>query len=405
MRDILRSSAFTAAVAWAATTVVNAGPDLIVRAGAAHSGPAIAACDAGRHPCEFEDARKTNRYVVTDATLTRREDGREVYRLSIAGGVVRATLAAISHDATALAILLVQESIATGSLFAPGSLPSKTANPAPRQSPGAFAPDTVHRQYTLSIRNPKSGDQIKAIDLGFLKPDAVALTGAGEYVWIAGEELQLRRREVRAYNTRSGKLEHLTALAKNASIRLYDDGFDANGVSYAAETAPATAEAGAVRKHLSANPYSIAEFSVKVQVPLSVASYASDPIAIVSFEGQQEEVRDLLESALAVKLAGAGLTVVERKRIKELLQEAQFQNLGLTDSKSVAEIGRLANAKYLAFGTVRAVGSTTLIALRLVGVEDGTQRAAAQLECRDCTPDDYLQGLGFLATDWITPLR
>jgi hypothetical protein len=46
-----------------------------------------------------------------------------------------------------------------------------------------------------------------------------------------------------------------------------------------------------------------------------------------------------------------------------------------------------------------------LIALRLVGVEDGTQRAAAQLECRDCAPDDYLQGLGFLASDWIIPPR
>lgn len=389
MRNILRSSVFTAAVVCGATTVVIAGRDLIVRAGAAHSGPAIAACDASRHPCEFEDARKTNRYVVTDATLTRREDGRDVYRVSIAGGVVRASLAAASLDRTVLAVLLVQESLATGGLF----------------SPGAFSPDTVHRQYIVSVRNPKSGDQIKSIDLGFLQPDAMALTAAGEYVWLAGEELQLRRREVRAYNTRSGKLEHLTPLAKNASIRLYDDGFDANGVSYAAETAPVTAEAGAVRKHLSANPYSIAEFSVKVEVPLTVASYASDPIAIVSFEGQQEEVRDLLESALAVKLAGAGLTVVERKRIKELLQEAQFQNLGFTDSKSVAEIGRLANAKYLAFGTVRAVGSTTLIALRLVGVEDGTQRAAAQLECRDCTPDDYLQGLGFLASDWITPSR
>jgi len=389
MRDMFQACLFTAVVACAATTVVTAGPDLIVRAGAAHTGPTIAACDVGRRPCEFEDARKTNRYVVTDATLTRREDGRDVYHVSIAGGVVRAALAAMSHDRTVLAIQLVQESLATGALF----------------SPGAFSPDTVHRQYIVSVRNPKSGDQIKAIDLGFLKPDAMALTAAGEYVWIAGEELQLRRREVRAYNTRSGKLEHLTPLAKNASIRLYDDGFDANGVSYAAETAPLAAEAGAVRKHLSANPYSIAEFSVKVQVPLSVASYGSDPIAIVSFEGQQEEVRDLLESALAVKLAGAGLTVVERKRIKDLLQEAQFQNLGFTDSKSVAEIGRLASAKYLAFGTVRAVGSTTLIALRLVGVEDGTQRAAAQLECRDCTPDDYLQGLGFLASDWIIPPR
>jgi hypothetical protein len=104
---------------------------------------------------------------------------------------------------------------------------------------------------------------------------------------------------------------------------------------------------------------------------------------------------------LAVKLASAGLTVVERKRIKELLQEAQFQNLGITASKGAAELGRMANATHLAFGTLRTTGTITLITLRLTTVEEGTVRAAIEVECRDCTPADYLQAVSFLVGDWI----
>jgi TolB-like protein len=375
------------AVAVLVAAAAAAPQDLIVRGGRPHAGEPLAACDVGRSRCEFSDSRQTNTYVVTGTSLARASEGREVYRITIAGGVVRAKLAAMNRDRTQLAILLVQESMAAGALF----------------SPGMIAPDSLHRQYTISIRNPKTGDEIKAVDLGMLKPSALGLTPTGEHMWVAGEELQLRRQEVRAYNTRSGKLEHMTPFPKGTAARLFEDGFDVGTASYVVEN---TASSGTgPRKHLSANPYSIAEFSVRVVAPLAMKTFGGDPIAVVAFEGAEGEVRELLESALAVKLAGAGLKMVERKRIKELLQEAQFQNLGITESKTASELGRMANAKYLVFGTLRATGSTTLMALRLVGVEDGTQHAAVELECRDCTPDDYLQGLGFLAADWIVANR
>ena len=358
--------------------------DLVVRAGRPVSGEPVSACDAARQTCAFSDTRQENRYSVTDRVLSRVLEGRTVYAVPIAGGALRARLVTMNRQRTQLAIVLAQEAVATGAMF----------------SPGAFAPEAVQRQYTLSIRNPKSGEQIKAIDLGMLKPDGLSLSPAGDYAWVTGEELQLRRREVRAYNTRGGTLEHMTPLARNAEARLYEDGFAAGGVFYAVESGGAAV--GTPRRHLSANPYSIAEFSVRVASPIALDTFRSQPIAVVAFEGADGDVREMLESSLAVKLGTAGLQIVERKRIKELLQEAQFQNLGITDSKSASELGRMANARYLAFGTVRATGSVTFITLRLTGVEDGTVHASVELECRDCTPDDYVQGVGFLVNDWIT---
>jgi hypothetical protein len=73
----------------------------------------------------------------------------------------------------------------------------------------------------------------------------------------------------------------------------------------------------------------------------------------------------------------------------------------LTDASKATELGRLANAQYLLFGQIQTTGSVSSLALRLVDVQDGTLKNGIELECRDCTPDDYLQGLTFLLQDWI----
>jgi hypothetical protein len=361
--------------------VVSAA-DLVVRVGQRPQGDPIRACEVRRDPCAFDDGRGENRYLVGEQTIVRVLDRREVYRVPIGGGIMRARLATINSERTQIAVALSRESISTGSMFTPGSV----------------TPDSVQRQYALSIRNPKSGDEIKAIDLGMLKPESIALSPSGDYAWVAGQELQLRRREVRAYNTRSGRLEHLTPLSNGANAVLYEGGFATGSVFYTAE---GSLDTGDTRRHLSANPYSIAEFTVRISQPLRLQDPARQALAVVGFDMPAGDVREMLESALAVKLAAAGLTIVERKRIKELLQEAQFQNLGVTDSKGAAELGLMANARLLTFGTLRMTGTVTLMTLRLTDVEAGTVVASAELECRDCTPDDYVQGMTFLIADWV----
>lgn len=367
-------------VALSVVAVVN-GQQLLVRPAGGQPGEEAASCVPDKKPCIFSDLQGENSYRVEKEVLARVVDGKQAYSVPVAGGVVKVLATVANRQRTQIAIATEQASIGTGALL----------------SGGRLSPEQVQRQYTVSIRNPKTGDEIKAVDLGMLKPSLIALTATGDYLWVAGEERQLRRLEVRAYNTRSGKMEHSTTADRNAQVGLYERGFRVASTFYAADLDTG----GAVRRHNSPNSFSIAEFTVRRSAGLSPKTMGDGMVGVVGFQGGSPELREMLESALAIKVSSAGIKVVERKRLKDLLEEARFQNLGLTDSSKAAELGRLANAQYLLFGQLQTTGSVSSLALRLVGVEDGTLKNGIELECRDCTPDDYLQGLTFLMQDWI----
>jgi hypothetical protein len=367
----------------AASTTAEVAAQLIVRPAGVAPGEEALQCVPERKPCVYTDLQGDNRYQVDKDTLSRTADGQQAYALKLADGIVKVLATTINKQRTQIALATEQASIATGA----------------RLFGGGLTPQQVERQYSVSLRNPKSGEEIKAIDLGMLKPDSLALTATGDYLWVAGEERQLRRREVRGYNTRSGKMEHSTAADRNANIGLYERGFRVGNTFYAADLDTG----GAVRRHNSPNSFSIAEFTVRRPTSLSPKTLGDAAIGVVGFQGGAPNLRDMLESALAIKVSSAGMKVVERQRLKDLLQEAQFQNLGLTDSSKATELGKLANAQYLLFGQIQTAGSVSSLGLRLVRVEDGTLVNGVELECRDCTPDDYLQGLTFMMQDWIEP--
>jgi hypothetical protein len=355
---------------------------LTVRSTAAPPGEESVACNPERRACLFTDASGANVYAVDGGTLKRMESGQQLYSIAMSGKSVKLLLAAASRNRNQIVIALEMASVSTSALFAGGG----------------FAPDAVQRQYWVSIRNPKSGEEIKAIDLGMLRPTGLSMTDTGDYLWVAGDELQLRKREVRAYNTRSGKQEHSTPLDKNTNIRLYERGFQVASTYYGAEL-KTTAGAGRI-KHNSPNSFSIAEFTVNRSASLSVGDMKDAVIAVVGFQGATQELREMLEASLSLKLASAGFKVAERQRLKQVLQEAQFQNLGLTEGSKATELGQLLNAQYLLFGQLTTAGTMTSVSLRLVGVSDGALKNGIELECRDCQPDDYSQGLTFLMQDW-----
>jgi hypothetical protein len=354
---------------------------LLVRPAAAAPGEEFAACTPDRRPCVFTDLQGENTYTVDRESLRRLAAAQPVYAIPIGTNSIKVLLAGINKSRTQIVIATEQRSLPTGVMFTPGLLD----------------PASVHRQYWLSVRNPKSGEEIKAIDVGMFRPLNLAMSAGGDMVWTCGDELQLRRREVRAYNTRSGKLEHSTSADRNASIRLFERGFQLGPTYYAVEVAAGDAP----RKHSSPNAYSIAEFTVRRTTAISPKAFADFAIGVVGFQGTTPELREMLEGALAIKLGSAGFRIVERQRLKDLLQEARFQSLGLTDAARAVELGKLVNARFLLFGQLQTTGTISSLALRLVAVEDGTLENGIEVECRDCTADDYLQGLTFLVQDWV----
>jgi hypothetical protein len=360
----------------------SAHAQLTVRSTSTPPGEESVACSPERRACVFTDSSGANVYSVEAGTFKRTEAGQVLYSIPMSGKSVKVLLAAASRSRNQLVMALEMASVATSALF----------------QGGGFSPDAVQRQYWVTVRNPKSGEEIKAIDLGMLKPTGLSMTDTGDYLWVAGDELQLRKREVRMYNTRSGKQEHNTSLEKNANVRLYERGFQVASTYYAADLNQA---AGAGRiKHNSPNSFSIAEFTVTRSASLSLAEMKDAVIAVVGFQGATADLREMLEGSLALKLGAAGFKVAERQRLKELLQEVQFQNLGLTEGSKATELGKMLNAQYLLFGQLTTAGTMTSLALRLVGVSDGALKNGIELECRDCQPDDYLQGLTFLMQDW-----
>ena len=367
--------------------LVVSGPGLAitVKEGAEVGGVAAeSACVPEKEvPCRYDDSRGGNVYFVGKTAFWRTVDGRREVDVATAAGETEARLAAAGPRRTIVGIVLGKETRSTSSMFRAGGF----------QDFGS-----VSRQFTLSLRNPKSGEEIKAVDLGSYRPEKMAFSEVGDYVWLWGKDLQFDRWEARLYNCRSGKKEYVKETRKSPPA-FVAGGFNLNGRGHSLVAEPE----GRERRHLSGNPYSIAEFKTSAVQPLVVKASKSWKVALLSFEGGSGETKELLLATATVKLRAAGVSLVERERIREILQEARFQNLGVTGPEGAAELGKLANATHLAFGSLRMAGTTTSFGLRIVGVESGEVVAAAQLDCRDCSPDDYAEAIGFLIQDWVVP--
>lgn len=340
---------------------------------------AFVACTS--EPCRFE-GRSGDVYLVEEGTLRRLEDGKSLYERQLAQRYEKVLLAGISPATNQLVVALARQRVSI-----------RAAGIASR---GIHAKD-VEREHRLAVINPKSGESVKDVDLGPFLPRDLAVTGHGEHVLLVGEDLHLSRRELRIYNTRSGKLEVQRSLAEAERVTLAADGVVlADGPLRLAEAA----EAGA-RRFNSRDPYSIAEYEVECASALDAAALAGRPLAVVAFDGADAEVNGMLTSALALELRGARFTVAERERLDSVLDELWLQTTGATEAEAAVEIGRLTNVHFLLFGSLREAGTTSSLAVRAVSVERGDLAAGCEVTCRDCRRDDYLEALKHLVSVWV----
>lgn len=339
----------------------------------------VTTCRVKKVGCTFSDRSGKNSYLVLVGELVRIEEGKELYRTRVASEPEKSTLAVASEGSALLAIAVFRETISTGALLGGGV--------------GAFS---AERSYRVSLRNPKSGEEIKAIDLGTFEPESIALTPAGDGLFAYGKDFQVNKKQVRYYSCRSGKAEY-TRETRKESVTVFADGFLVGGEGFKVSSG----DEGGTRKHSSVNPYSIAEFVVRPAKPLSRAAWKGKKIGIVRFDGASSDAASLLVGTTAIKLRNAGLGIVERERMDKVLEELRLQNLGITDSGSAARIGELANAQGMVFGQLVRSGSVTTFALRLVGTESGEVLGGIELDCRDCREDEQVEAIGFLVQDWV----
>lgn len=74
-------------------------------------------------------------------------------------------------------------------------------------------------------------------------------------------------------------------------------------------------------------------------------------------------------------------TVLERTRIKSVLQEQAFQLAGFTTSEDAVKLGNILNVNYIALGSITKIGGDFVINVRVVSVENSEIVAAETAKC------------------------
>jgi TolB-like protein len=89
--------------------------------------------------------------------------------------------------------------------------------------------------------------------------------------------------------------------------------------------------------------------------------------------------RALSEILIGELLACPGIQVVERSRLRELLDEQKLGSSDLADADTRLRLGRLAGARHMVFGSLLQIGAQARLDVRLVAVATTEVLAAQEL--------------------------
>lgn len=112
-------------------------------------------------------------------------------------------------------------------------------------------------------------------------------------------------------------------------------------------------------------------------------NYSNVPtLAILPFDGVDENNADVLAQLLSIELANSGKYVVVTRTttIKNVMKEHDFQRDGLTDENSISKLGEATNADYVLSGSVLSVGSDNYINVQIIDVLTFVQKDGDHVE-------------------------
>jgi TolB-like protein len=104
------------------------------------------------------------------------------------------------------------------------------------------------------------------------------------------------------------------------------------------------------------------------------------------FNSFTRNVQDILYTNLIQR----GMTVVEREKMEQVMEELSKSFSGMIDTSTAAEIGKMLGVEAVIVGTVAEMGNSVDLRARLVDVEQGAAITAAQV---DVTKDPTITGL------------
>ena len=87
-----------------------------------------------------------------------------------------------------------------------------------------------------------------------------------------------------------------------------------------------------------------------------------------------------VQDILYTNLIQRGMTVVEREKMEQVLNELGKSFIGMIDSSTAAEIGKMLGVEAIVVGTVADMGNSVDLRARLLDVEKGAAITAAQID-------------------------
>lgn len=123
-------------------------------------------------------------------------------------------------------------------------------------------------------------------------------------------------------------------------------------------------------------------------------------MAILPFDDRTggDRMSRMVPELLTTQLANLEhLTLVERLRVQDLLDELDLADRGITESRGL-ELGRMLNADLVLLGSVGSFGTTQTLSARILRVETGEVVSGRQVLCEECRASDLFEAIHLLGS-------
>jgi hypothetical protein len=108
---------------------------------------------------------------------------------------------------------------------------------------------------------------------------------------------------------------------------------------------------------------------------------------------------NILTDELQDKLSKNGqFKFIERRKLKQVIEEQKLQRSGLISDASAVKIGVLLGANYIITSSLGALDETSVIYVQVTNSEDGKIVTSASMRCRKCSDDILLDNITALAS-------
>lgn len=132
-------------------------------------------------------------------------------------------------------------------------------------------------------------------------------------------------------------------------------------------------------------------------------------IAILDFENNtgsntQDNLKKALSDTLTTNLSKyQGLTIVERTRLKDAIDELKLGQTGLISQDTAIKIGKTAGSQYVILGSISKIGQTFELSTRLVDIESSKIVSANSIRCYE--DEMLLKSVDYLSMELANSLE